>query len=666
MGTKNSLVVYTALYKRLLDDIADCYVDSEPGLDWNYIQSRLAKEGLSFLTKSLPQLGKHLDRCLASPNPRTAFQALWFQKNPHALSHVPKLFGWLFKRVFDEVDCMVPLCDLNHHSGTPTTTWMEGPEISEYGHGTCGRKQFRSTNTDAIRHLRQLLYFLYKLELPYDKDDETKVIDSFVAIEKELKTLRIDPNDAVIKQARKFITRVLGGSDPRDIIPRHGPGAVATGERGPAKARFSRIYAALDAWYPYTEYFSLLGQTCDQYATYEETLNVEVFGTAKVVLVPKDSRGPRLISCEPLEYQWIQQGQQRKLYDILENHRFTKGQVNFLDQSVNRRLAMRASKGAGLATLDMKDASDRVSLDLVCELFGGTAWFSYLFASRSTHTRLPDGRLVEMAKFAPMGSAVCFPVEALCFYALAVSALVVHRQMKPQVARGRVWVYGDDIICYEEDYLVIMEQLEKFGLAFNLSKCCTEGFFRESCGCDAYAGVDVTPIRLRTVWNRSARWDPGQLASYVELSNSAYVAGYKRLALYVQYLVEGLYGNLPYVGHFVPPPRGFVERSQELHERYQGRVIGWFRSLSPMAYNLSMGFNMRFNRDTHMDEVFGYVVKPVNTTGADGWGAVLWSLNSGPRGPKPGIHTLARRSRLKRGWGPFYREGCYLKPENGN
>jgi hypothetical protein len=92
-------------------------------------------------------------------------------------------------------------------------------------------------------------------------------------------------------------------------------------------------------------------------------------------------------------------------------------------------------------------------------------------------------------------------------------------------------------------------------------------------------------------------------------------------------------------------------------------VIGWFRYGSPYAHN-SGRFRIRYNPDRCRDEVFGYVIRPVNKTGADGWGACLWSLNSGPRGPKPGIHTLARRSRLKRGWGPICRDGAYLHPGN--
>jgi hypothetical protein len=64
---------------------------------------------------------------------------------------------------------------------------------------------------------------------------------------------------------------------------------------------------------------------------------------ARVCLVPKDSRGPRIISCEPAELMFIQQGIMRKLYSHLETHHLTAGQINFTDQSINRNLALLAS-----------------------------------------------------------------------------------------------------------------------------------------------------------------------------------------------------------------------------------------------------------------------------------------------------------------------------------
>jgi len=569
----------------------------------------MSEEGVSFLTKTLPRLGKAFDKALLGSTP---FTYTGFSQSPGYA--VPKFLGWLLKLVFS-VDGYV----------------REFPDLQ------------------AIKHTRQLLYFAYKLELPYDQECIKSVLQSFVDVEDELKRLVIDPTDAVIEAARTFVTRALSGCCPRDIIPKHGPGSDATGETGGEKTHFSRVYADLERFYPFTEYFhASASHTCDHLARLGRLEELET-GTAKVVLVPKDSRGPRLISCEPLEKQWIQGGQQRKLYAHLERCSLTAGHVNFTDQAINRRLALESSQTQKLVTLDMKDASDRVSLSLVEQLFQGTEWYSALVASRSAETRLPDGTIVKLAKFAPMGSAVCFPVEALCFYALAIGVLVVHRQIPWRVARESVWVYGDDIICRSEDYATLLNHFPKYGLMFNPGKCCTSGFFRESCGCDAYKGVDVTPIRLRKVWNHCTPNDATQLVSYVELHNSMYSTGYRGICAYIRKMVETLYGQLPDVVY----KRSRDEDFQDFYHS-AGRVIGWFRpDVSPIASNLSRGIAMRFNASLHRDEVRGYTVSAVHKDYPEnGWEKLLRTFTCGSTGLPSGTYAVSRQSRLCRNkWG---------------
>jgi hypothetical protein len=605
MGNHNSLEVYTSVFKRLLYDIATAYVDSEPDLDWTKVQKRLQSEGISFLTKSLPRLGKSFDKALSSQD---AFLPVGFKST----GNIPKFLGWLFKRVVSD----------------------DGRVRSD-------------ADIQAVKHIRQLLYLLYKLELPYAQKDTERVLEAFTEVDQEMANLQIDHDHPVIKRARSFITRVLSCSCPKDIIPRHGPGSVSTGEIGCEKSHFSRYYPHLEAWYPFSEYFSLSTQVVDQYDRWE-SLESKEFGTAKVVLVPKDSRGPRLISCEPLELQWIQQGQQRKLYDLLESHSLTKGQINFLDQSVNRRLALSSSLDGEYVTLDMKDASDRVSLHLFEALFKDTEWYPYLLASRSAVTTMPDGSVVRLAKFAPMGSACCFPIEALIFYALSLATVVTQTSTFPQVAGKHIFVYGDDIICQRKVYPLIMQSLSEFGLKFNTSKCCVSGFFRESCGCDAFKGVDVTPIRLRKTWNRRATEDATQLVSYVEFCNSMRTAGYRSVATYIHHLVENLYGTLPYVEYH----RTRDTSSQEYYHR-AGRVIGWYDpDVNPITLNRNRRCKSRFS-SLHRYEVFGYVVLPflAKPGREDGWEACLRTLCTGSTGLPRSVYAVAHRSRLQRGWG---------------
>ena len=596
MGIDNSSIdgFYLSLYCDLYADIAERFglAAKESRLEIGKIQRRVASEGLQFLTVTLPRLGKAIDTALSKG---TLLTVEGFKKKPNTTT--PKLFGWLISRIF-------------------TDSGAEKPEA----------------DPEALRGLRQLVYFLYKLEIPYNDSKTQKVLDSFVHTDSELLQLRI-PESRITEVAKQFTASVFGTMDPHEIVPRHGPGAVATGERTCEKHRFSRIYAAIERVYPFTEYFTYgLSQVCDEYHEYDRLELLET-GTAKVVLVPKDSRGPRVISCEPLEYQWIQQGLGRAIVARLEAHRLTRGFVNFTNQEINRELALEGSTSQEWVTLDMKDASDRVSNELVKSLFAYCPQLlEALQATRTTDTLLPDGREVHLNKFAPMGSCLCFPVEAFVFYALAVSTLVHCGHYSLRKARKRVYVYGDDLIVRREDYAFLLQHLPLYGLMFNEVKCCTTGFFRESCGCDAYKGVDVTPIKLRSVWGHRRRIDIGVASSYVALSNAAFKRGYSRLAERVELLMVKTMGPLPVFSHEDNGGLGFVRPDACTH-------------IQPYPVKT------RFNKALHRREVRVWQSVPsYEYADADDWSTVLRRITTPSEYTRPGTYAIPRRSRPKRGW----------------
>jgi hypothetical protein len=280
---------------------------------------------------------------------------------------------------------------------------------------------------------------------------------------------------------------------------------VATGEVLNSKYVFQRKYQRLHQEYPYYEYFSpSLGKLSFESGWYQK-LQPSINPTAKVVLVPKDSRGPRLISMEPLEIQWIQQGLSKKFVKRVERHALTRGFVNFTDQTINRALAREASERGHLATLDLKAASDRVPLKLVEYLFPEDL-FKAMMACRSTCTTLPSGEVLPLYKFAPMGSALCFPVMATTLWALTQSILSLdpddldereELHALPRSPRLATFVYGDDLIVPTDAASRVFAELPHYGLKLNEQKSYTTGFFRESCGMDAYFGDQVTPVRLR-------------------------------------------------------------------------------------------------------------------------------------------------------------------------
>jgi hypothetical protein len=520
METQNSLVEHMLdMLDALLRDVACFYSYKHFNRDSNYVRARTAREGLQFLTVALPSLGKSLDYALGK---KQSFRVNGFKKAKDRTT--PEFLGWLFEGVLD----------------------AEGVELPD----AC---------PDRVRHIRQLTYYFYKSDLPYAEHLNDNVINQFIETEKALESVDLEsiPSE-ILDTATNVIANICSGVESARFIPRHGPGSVSTGERHWYKMRFSRFYTNLDKVFPYGEnFFSGCLDLCDNYHILQGICS-SAPGIAKVILVPKDSRGPRLISCEPLEYQYLQQGIARELVRVIECASYSRGRVNFSDQTINQRYARWGSMGAKWVTLDMKDASDRVSVALVQRLFAKTHVLEYLLASRSESTRLPNGDLVHMHKFAPMGSALCFPVEALVFWALAVSCIVyangdnTHLSQKLSRAMSTTRVYGDDLILHTEDYGVVMQYFPSVGLMFNEKKCCTSGSFRESCGFDAYKGRKVTPIRYRNVWD-ARNLSTNQLISSVELSNELYRQGYWESADLLMTLIVRSYGDIvPIIEHDWP------------------------------------------------------------------------------------------------------------------
>jgi len=249
--------------------------------------------------------------------------------------------------------------------------------------------------------------------------------------------------------------------------------------------------------------------------------------------------------------QYTQQALMEILVDRLERYRPTMGRVNFTDQTVNQSMALKSSVNGRYATIDLKDASDRVSARLVGEMLSSQPTFRELvFATRSLRADVPGHGIHPISRFASMGSALCFPIEAMVFYTIVVSA--IHRAGRlPFTRRGLerassgVRVYGDDIIVPVEYVPAVISELEWFNLRVNTNKSFYSGKFRESCGLDAFNGVPVTPVYARRLLPQS-RHDTEELVSAVSLANQLYKAGYWAACTYVRSVVERL-ATVPHV-----------------------------------------------------------------------------------------------------------------------
>jgi hypothetical protein len=350
----------------------------------------------------------------------------------------------------------------------------------------------------------------YKLELPYCEESCTKVIDSFVQNEWDLLShavLKRDEllADPVLDRARFVVRMVLGPFHRDRLTPRHGSGASACSVAPWDRYSVPRYSSKLAKVFPYDEWF-VSGLNGLEAADWLREEPIDDHLPARVALVPKDSRGPRLISCEPREHMFVQQGLMTMMYERFLHFPNVKAGLDCTDQTRNRLLAQMASEWQSHATLDLKDASDRVSRWLVEELFPPD-WWAALDSCRTESTILPNGQEMYLDKFAPMGSACCFPVEALVFYALAIATvypskdeifkILFRRGAGPVPALERVCVFGDDVIVPTKAAQGVVNALERFGMLVNHKKSYTWGPFRESCGADYYDGHDVSIVRVR-------------------------------------------------------------------------------------------------------------------------------------------------------------------------
>lgn len=531
-------------------------------MDLKTLSVRCQNEGISFLTKTLPLLSKALIKGLATGQ----FKLPSNFKRKSTRSVLPAFLGSHFARVF----------------------YSNGKLRSDY-------------DVEAIRQIRQFCDFAYKAKLPRRVEDDDKVIANFIEVEEELSSLEI-PSDPLLVVSNALAHSIFSDFDPSAIICRNGPGVTAN------VAIEEKYESSLSPGLGSVSHFSLHhffnvedGMTrLHRYPVWE---TVDYFrclkNRAKVLLVPKDSRGPRLISAEPFENQFVQQGIANYMVDKLETNPISAGHVNFTDQSINRTLAKENSVSLEYSTLDLKDASDRISMVLVRRIFDGLDLLQALEACRSVYTLLPKPKnkvvpdsdyLVRLSKHAPMGSAVCFPVLATCVYLLILSGLL-GLGLSLADAIDSVYVYGDDVIVKTKYARFAIGVLERYALRVNTDKSFIGSRFLESCGMDAFDGQDITPVRLRNcdLCSNLLEEQPTVLVSLIETANLLSASGYRLTSEHLYKYSESWLGPLPY-GHHKSPyicrlaPTEMWDLLPEMNFLRDG--IRWFSRKNKMRYPL--------------------------------------------------------------------------------
>lgn len=512
------------------DACAKCIAVKPDLRDLKTIKSRVEKEGLSFLTITLPQFGKDFERSLALERIETT-SFLGFKKD----GAIPAFLQGMLSQIFDRSTggIFYEQSRLDDVSGTDCATVIEG--------------------------IRQIAYAFKKLKLDCTEKRVRSTIAKFVETEYDL----AEPVSALDAARFRSVAKIMWSNVfdhimVEKLIPKHGPGATAEGISGNQKYRWLYWYDRLEPYFPLADL--AYNVDANDASEFEEVTVVSEDQElpVKVTPVPKTQKGPRIIAIEPCCMQYAQQAIRRELYSQLGRNPLTSGHVNFTDQEVNRGIAIRASSDGSMATLDLSDASDRVIHDLaICMFDGNPVLRDAINACRSTRAKLPDGTIIgPLKKFASMGSALCFPVESMYFYTICVAALL-EKQNLPVTARNAfkvsrsVYVYGDDIIIPTDDAIFVAEYLHKYKCKVNMSKSYWTGRFRESCGMDAFAGEEVTPSYIRELRPSSKRQASG-LVSWVKTAQSLYKRGYWQTSSLMFQHCERVLGPLPYVAENSP------------------------------------------------------------------------------------------------------------------
>lgn len=207
--------------------------------------------------------------------------------------------------------------------------------------------------------------------------------------------------------------------------------------------------------------------------------------TNRLAFVPKNYKTSRTIACEPRHSMPLQLA-----FDSYCKRRLLlKAGVNLSDQSLNQLASFKGSLDGSLCTLDLANASDTVSYNVVALLFP-VEWFEFLRGIRSPYWKAEVNgvsRAGSYAKFSSMGNGTTFPIETLIFYAACKA-----------IGSKTAVVYGDDIVLDDDKSLELVTLLGNLGFDANVEKTFSGRTpFRESCGTDWHSGTDVTPFYMR-------------------------------------------------------------------------------------------------------------------------------------------------------------------------
>lgn len=577
------LGVYSSVFK----DLEYAYPSMRKDLskDWSRLTRLIEQRGLPFLLVDLPALCKHLDRCMSENQYKLSGKP--GSRRVSGRIVVPVLFRGLYLLIFEKNGSLKENIDVQ-----ALFFLRQVLLLAKKAQVRCGERAVKTTVeaflstddclpdpgpywcTDEILAIEEQVYTGFCLDAYYlDKDsDPSCPVDN----RKLLGTLDL---------VSGLLSSSLGTFHPLDWDFRHGPGVVSN--LGSSESRYRFV-----SWNPRLETaFPVADCAFNGYATWAANSQSvdDNESCSKLIDVPKTFSKPRLIASEPYENMWCQQNMRQYMYRRVDQC-WIRRYLRFNNQKRNQWLARIGSLDGSLATLDLSDASDRISCRCVGQFFRGN--LTLLRGLRATRTRflsidqLGEKRIVELKKFSTMGNATTFPVQSLIFLGVALTGCCLAEGVQPTSAAdlrrfaGRVSVFGDDIIVPIEAAQFVIRLLEVLDFKVNRAKTYLTGRFRESCGVECYAGTDVSPA----YWHAPYDENPESYASVLETSNNFYQKWLLSTAEYLRSTIQRFRIPLVPMDSGVFGLRSFV-RPTECHnsnKRRWNRDLQTYETLMPV------------------------------------------------------------------------------------
>jgi len=560
--------------------------------DLKTITSRFEHEGLSFLTITLPSFGKDLLKSLDQGYVGSN-QFSGFRRSGGLPAFLQGFLCQVFERSSGEL--------------------LPEPCI------------------ESIRAIRQFCGLFEKINLRCSEKRVRKAMDSYVQCELEVRCAdrRQDfgsSSRSLVSSIRTSFAMLFGDSINRvnrdlrsarydRFLPKHGPGRTADCLVGNQKYYQSVWTVRLEAVLPAGEF------VIPSWRWYRSLRGIDFHepGTerpVRVVDVPKSLKTPRIIAMEPTCMQYAQQSVLRAILDSFDEDPFVRELITFQDQTPNQRMALQGSIDQSLATVDLSEASDRVSNQLVRYLLAPWPDFSEAVdACRSRSADVPGHGVVRLAKFASMGSALTFPIETMVFLAVVfnrfreLNSHLRGKALKQAVLR-QVRAYGDDLIVPVDIVRQVIDDLEALGSKVNVDKTFFTGSFRESCGKEYYAGIDVSIVRCRSVFPTSPD-DASEVVAMVDFRNQLYKAGFKTTCQWLDKKISKILGIFPLLA---PTSSG----------------LGRHSCIPPILYRSEIRDKSRSKNDYQRPEVRAWVVTaPIPRNGIEGYPALVKCLTTG-------------------------------------